>query len=74
LLQRLNELKTLFIYATHFDKLKELGKQNMGLMNYKVDAPIKNSNGKLVYPYTLSPGASIINVAEDMAKEAGLFD
>ena len=65
---------TLFIYATHFDKLKDLGKQNIGLMNCKVDAPIKNSDGKLVYPYTLSAGASTVNVAEDMAKEAGLFE
>ncbi len=66
--------RILFVYATHFDQLKELGKQNIGLMNYKVDAPIKNSEGKLVYPFTLSPGASTINVAEDMAKEAGLFE
>lgn len=65
---------TLFIYATHFDKLKDLGKQNIGLMNCKVDAPIKNNDGKLVYPYTLSAGASTVNVAEDMAKEAGLFE
>ena len=64
----------LFVYATHFNKLKELGKQNIGLMNYKVDAPIKNERGKLVYPFTLSPGASTINIAEDMAKEAGLFE
>lgn len=66
--------QVLFIYATHFDKLKELGKQNIGLMNYKVDAPIKNKDGKLVYPFTLSVGASTINIAEDMAKEAGLFE
>jgi MutS domain V len=66
--------RILFVYATHFDQLKELGKQNIGLMNYKVDAPIKNRDGKLVYPFTLSPGASTINVAEDMAKEAGLFE
>lgn len=66
--------RVLFVYATHFDKLKQLGKQNIGLMNYKVDAPIKNNDGKLVYPFTLSAGASTINVAEDMAKEAGLFD
>ena len=66
--------RILFVYATHFDQLKELGKQNIGLMNYKVDAPIKNSEGKLVYPFTLSPGASTVNVAEDMAKEAGLFE
>ncbi|MBP6869984.1 hypothetical protein KBC04_03820 [Candidatus Babeliales bacterium] len=66
--------QTLFIYATHFDALKELGKQNIGLMNYKADAPIKNAEGKLVYPFTLSPGASTVNVAMDMAKEANLFN
>ena len=65
---------TLFVYATHFNKLKELGDQSLGLMNYKVDAPDKNQAGKLVYPFTLSPGASSVNIAEDMAKEAGLFD
>lgn len=64
----------LFIYATHFDKLKQLGNENIGLTNYKVDAPAKNAGGRLVYPYTVSAGASTINVAEDMAKEAGLFD
>ncbi|MBV8660605.1 MAG: hypothetical protein JO129_00450 [Candidatus Dependentiae bacterium] len=64
----------LFIYATHFNKLKELGNQDFGLMNYKVNAPTKNNAGKLVYPFTLSAGASDINIAEDMAREAGLFD
>jgi hypothetical protein len=66
--------QALFIYATHFDKLKELGKSNIGLMNYKVDAPTKNDEGKLVYPFTVSAGASTVNIAEDMAREAGLFD
>ena len=43
-------------------------------MNYKVNAPIKNNKGKLVYPYTLSTGASDVSVALDMAREANLFD
>lgn len=64
----------LFVYATHFNKLKELGNQNIGLTNYKVDAPIKNDTGKLVYPFTLSLGASNVNIALDMAREANLFD
>lgn len=64
----------LSIYATHFDLLKDLGRNNSALMNYKVNAPIKNNKGKLVYPYTLSAGASDVSVALDMAREANLFD
>ncbi len=63
-----------FIYATHFGRLKELGNTNVCCVNYKVDAPIKNSDGKLIYPYTLSKGASESRVAIDIAKEAKLFD
>jgi len=63
----------LFVYATHFNKLKELGNNDAYCNNYKVDAPVKNSAGKLVYPFTLSMGASQVNVALDMAREAGLF-
>lgn len=62
-----------FIYATHFEKLKELGKHNSACQNYKVDAPAKNEDGKLQYPYTLSKGASEARVALDIAREAGLF-
>jgi hypothetical protein len=64
----------LFVYATHFNKLKELGNNDGYCNNYKVDAPVKNSAGKLVYPFTLSMGASQVNVALDMAREAGLFE
>ncbi len=62
-----------FIYATHFNKLKELGNESIMCANYKVDAPIKNEEGKLVYPFTLSKGANEVNVALDLAKEAELF-
>ena len=62
-----------FIYATHFDKLKELGNENVNCVNYKVNAPTKNSEGKLVYPYTLSQGANESRVALDIAREANLF-
>lgn len=62
-----------FIYATHFNKLKELGKDNDICVNYKVDAPTKNVKGKLVYPYTLSLGANESRVALDLAREAQLF-
>jgi len=73
-IKRISEFdRVLFIYATHFHKLKELGKNNPRCINYKVDAPTKNSNGKLVYPFTLSQGANESNVALDIAKEANLF-
>ncbi len=62
-----------FVYATHFNKLKELGDKNPVCANYKVDAPTKNAAGKLVYPYTLSQGANQSNVALDLAREAKLF-
>lgn len=62
-----------FIYATHFNKLKELGNEGVRCANYKVDAPTKNADGKLVYPFTLSKGANEARVALDLAKEANLF-
>lgn len=62
-----------FVYATHFNKLKELGNNSSACANYKVDAPTKNAAGKLVYPYTLSKGANQSNVALDLAREANLF-
>ncbi|MDR3647195.1 MAG: hypothetical protein P4L22_06655 [Candidatus Babeliales bacterium] len=72
--KRISEFKDIqFIYATHFNKLKDLGKDNQFCINYKVDAPIKNNEGKLVYPFTLSQGYNDINVAMDLAREADLF-
>lgn len=65
---------TQFIYATHFGKLKELGADNDVCANYKVDAPTKNEHGKLVYPFTLSQGASDSRVALDIARQANLFE
>jgi len=62
-----------FIYATHFNKLKELGSNNPFCTNYKVDAPTKNQDGTLVYPFTLNPGASDSRVALDIARNAQLF-
>ena len=64
----------LFIYATHFEKLKELGKDNDFCKNYKVDAPTKDANGALVYPFTLSEGANESRVALDIARQAKLFE
>lgn len=73
-IKRISEFKGVqFIYATHFDKLKQLGKDNDKCENYKVNAPIKDANGKLVYPFTLSQGANEARVALDIAKEANLF-
>ena len=71
-----------FIYATHFDRLKEVGRMHKYCVNYKINAPaqneqgqfIRNEKGKLVYPYTLSVGANNISVAKEIAYDAGLFD
>ena len=62
-----------FIYATHFNELKKLGTKNQLCINYKADAPTKNAENKLVYPFTLSQGASDSRVALDLAREANLF-
>lgn len=62
-----------FVYATHFNKMKELASESEFCTNYKVDAPTKNEDGTLVYPFTLSPGASDSRVALDIAQKAGLF-
>lgn len=63
------------IYATHFEKLKEMGnRSDSGVVNYKVDTPIKLEDGSLKYPFTISPGASNVNIALDIAQQAGLFD
>jgi hypothetical protein len=63
------------IYATHFEKLKEMGSRGgSGVVNYKVDTPIKLADGSLKYPFTISSGASTVNIALDIAQQAGLFD
>lgn len=64
----------LCIYANHFDILKELGYNSDVFKNYKVDTPVKNELGALVYPYTVSEGASNDNIAIEMAKQAGIFE
>jgi DNA mismatch repair protein MutS len=63
----------LFIYATHFGKLTTLEADNIGCINYKVDAPTKDANGHLVYPYTLNRGINDARVALDLANQANLF-
>jgi len=64
----------LFIYTTNFNLIKDLAENNDVLINYKLNVPVKNKDGFLVYPFTLSPGANYTNVALDIAQEAGLFD
>jgi DNA mismatch repair protein MutS len=65
--------KAQFIYATHFDKLKELGNIHNHCANYQLDAPTKNAQSKLIYPFTLSKGSSNSHVALDLAQAAHLF-
>jgi hypothetical protein len=70
-----------FVYATHFNKLTEIGTTHKNCANYRIDAPeqnesgefIRNAQGKLIYPYTLSKGANNISVAKEIAYDAGLF-
>ena len=66
--------KVQFIYATHFNKLTELAHDTTSCANYKIDAPTKDTQGNLVYPYTLSSGINQTNVALDIATNANLFD
>lgn len=71
---RISEFKGIqFIYATHFKKLKEVGSDNPHCANYKVGAPARNEAGALVYPFTFMQGANEVNVAKEIAKDAGLF-
>ena len=70
-----------FIYATHFNRLKQIGAANPACANYKIDPPLRNAKGEFIrdeqgqfiYPYTLSPGANNVNVALERAKDAGIF-
>ncbi len=65
--------KALFIYATHFGKLTELEEMQLSCVNYKVNAPVKGTDGRLVYPYTLNRGINTSHVGLDLAGEANLF-
>lgn len=69
-----NSDNAMFIYPTHFDKLKHLGDQHVNCANYKVDTAAKLSDGSLVYPFTISQGASYDNIAMDIAINANLFN
>lgn len=63
-----------FIYATHFKRLTELGNKNTVCINYKVNPPIKEADGQLCYPFTLSEGINQSKTALDIAKNAKLFE
>lgn len=73
--------QTQFIYATHFNRLKDIGATNENCVNYKINAPaqddlglfIRDNKGKLMYPYTMSLGANHISVAKEIAHDAGLI-
>lgn len=72
--QRLNQFDNIqCIYATHFKRVKEIANTNPRCANYKVDAPTRNAAGALVYPFTLSAGASTVHIGIEIAKDAGLF-
>jgi len=70
-----------FIYATHFNKLKEMEAFNPSCVNYKIEPPLRDAQGnfvrddfgQLIYPYKLSKGANDTNVAMERAKDAGIF-
>lgn len=65
--------RVMFIYATHFEKLKTLAAELPCCANYQVGAPVKSEDGRLKYPFTFMPGASSSRVAQDIARQAGLF-
>jgi DNA mismatch repair ATPase MutS len=70
-----------FIYATHFDALKDLGNAHKNCTNYKINPPLQDaqghfvhdSNNDLLYPFTLSKGFNTVNVALQRALDAGIF-
>ena len=67
----------LFIDATHFKKLVDLEKETDGVCkNYHTGVVIDPDNPAKVkeYTYTLTPGPSPINNAQQVADEAGVFD
>lgn len=73
--------KIQFIYATHFNRLKQIGHANPACANYKIEPPlrdekgqfIRDEQGEFIYPYKLSLGANSVNVALERAKDAGIF-
>ncbi len=64
---------TLFMYATHFNKVKELENESAAFVNYKIDDPAILVDGTLQYPFTISKGASRARFALHIARQAGLI-
>jgi DNA mismatch repair ATPase MutS len=64
---------TLFMYATHFNKVKELENESAMFVNYKIDDPAILEDGTLKYPFTISKGASCARFALHIARRAGLI-
>ncbi len=70
-----------FIYATHFDTLKEIGVANSACINYKIEPPLQDEfgnfmqddRGQFIYPYKMSLGVNSVNVAIVKAQQAGIF-
>lgn len=63
-----------FIFATHFEKLKIMEQSNPKFFaNYKIDQPTRSDTGKFIYPFTISPGVSTINIAQQLKRDAGLL-
>lgn len=66
--------RTQLIFATHFEKLKEIEATNpQRFANYKINPPIVGPDGKLIYPFTMEKGVNNINIAALMKREAGLL-
>lgn len=61
------------IYATHFNKIKELENESLAFINYKIDDPAIMEDGALKYPFTISKGASRARFALHIARRAGLI-
>ncbi len=61
------------IYATHFNKVKELELESAAFVNYKIDDPAILDDGTLKYPFTISKGASRARFALHIARRAGLI-
>ncbi len=66
--------RTQLIFATHFEKLKEIEATNpQRFANYKINPPIVGPDGKLIYPFTMEKGINNTNIAALMKREAGLL-
>jgi DNA mismatch repair ATPase MutS len=74
LVEKLNQkVNAQFIFATHYQKLTGLEKENSERVeNYMMNPPV-TENGKLKYPFTLKRGINTINVAREIIAEEMLI-